>query len=212
MIGKNKRHHCLAHRRRSDTDARIVPTLCQNVRLVALRVDRAARRQDRRGRFDGEARNNGLAGRNAAENAARVVGKENGLSVRAHAHFIGILLARERGAGKAVTDLDALDGVDAHESGGDILVELAVDWSAEPRGDALRNDLDDGSARRPRLPDAVEIGAPALDDRVVRRKERIAIHFLPVPLGAVYLLRSDFVAVADSPIILEVFGMTRMTC
>ena len=49
---------------------------------MALRVDRAARRQDRRGRFDGEARNNGLAGRNAAENAARVVGKENGLSVR----------------------------------------------------------------------------------------------------------------------------------
>src|SRR3546814_1700575 len=59
-----------------------------------FRSDRLPLRQDRRGRLDREARDERLACRNAAEDAARVVGEEDRLAVIAHPHLVGILLAR----------------------------------------------------------------------------------------------------------------------
>ena len=65
--------------------------------------------------------------------------------------------AREAGA-----DLDALDRVDAHQRGGEIAVELAVDRRAEPGGHALGHHLDDRADRRAALADVVEIALEEL--------------------------------------------------
>ena len=48
-----------------------------------------------------------------------MVGEETRLAVVAHAHLVGILLAGQGRGGKAGADLDALDGVDAHQGGGE---------------------------------------------------------------------------------------------
>src|SRR3546814_11721565 len=80
-----------------------------------FRSDRLPLRQDRRGRLDREARDERLACRNAAEDAARVVGEEDRLAVIAHPHLVGILFAGEFRRGKAFTDLDALHRIDRHQ-------------------------------------------------------------------------------------------------
>ncbi len=51
------------------------------------------------------------------------------------------------GRGEAVADLDALDRIDAHQRGGEIGVELAVDRRAQPGRHALGHDLDHGADR-----------------------------------------------------------------
>ena len=70
--------------------------------------------------------------------AARCCSDRDLAHLVAHAHLVGILLAGERRGGKAGADLDALDGVDAHERGGEIAVELAIDRRAEARRARLR--------------------------------------------------------------------------
>src|SRR5262249_46150649 len=92
------------------------------------------------------------------KNAARMVGKKHWLAVVAHAHFVGILLAAQRRRCKARADLDSFDSIDAHESRGEIAVELAVDRRAETNGHAFRDDLDDGAHGGTALADVVEIG------------------------------------------------------
>src|SRR5690606_11603784 len=53
--------------------------------------------------------------------------------------------AAARGRAEPVADLDALDGLDAHERAGEARVELAVavDVGAEARREAVGEDLDD---------------------------------------------------------------------
>src|SRR5262249_60226022 len=102
-------------------------------------------RQYRRGRVDRETAKDRLSGRNATQNAAGIVRKKPRLAVVAHANFVGILLAGQRRRRKAGADLDPFDGIDAHESRGEVAVELAVDRRAETNGHAFRDDLDDGA-------------------------------------------------------------------
>ena len=158
--------------------------------VVAVAVDGLARRQDRRGRLDREARDDRLPGRNAAENAAGVVGQKHRLAVVAHAHLVGIVLAAHRRGGKAVADLDALDRVDAHQRAGQIAVELGVDRRAEARRHAFGHDLDHRAEGRAGLAHAVEIVLEELGLLGVRAEERIVADLVPVPARAVDLVRA----------------------
>ena len=78
MVGEHDRQHRFADRHGADADARVVAALGRDLGLVAGAVDRAARSEDRRGRLDREADDDRLAGRDAAENAAGMVGEEPG--------------------------------------------------------------------------------------------------------------------------------------
>src|SRR3546814_8212478 len=75
VIREDQRHHGLADGHGADADTGIVTALGHHVDLFALRADAAARDEDRTRRLDGEAGDEVLAGRNAAEPAARVVGE-----------------------------------------------------------------------------------------------------------------------------------------
>jgi len=107
-----------------------MPSLGADLGFGAVAIDGAPRRQDRRGRLDRETANDRLPGRDAAQNAARMVRKKHRLAVVAHANFVGILLAAERRRCKARPDLDPFDGIDAHESRREVAVEFAVDRRA----------------------------------------------------------------------------------
>jgi hypothetical protein len=74
---------------------------------------------------------------------------------------------------EAVADLDALDGVDRHQIGGDVLVELGIDRRAEPGGHIVGHHLDHRADRRARLADAVEILFPDRNDLRIGREERV---------------------------------------
>ena len=127
--------------------------------------------EDRRGRLDREARDDRLAGGNAAEDAAGMVGEEPRLAVVAHAHLVGVLFAAERARRReAVADLHALDRVDAHQRGGEIAVELGIDRRAETGRHAFRHDLDHRADGRALLADAFEIFRPRIDG--ARRRDR----------------------------------------
>jgi hypothetical protein len=45
---------------------------------------------------------------------------------RTRAHRIGIVFTAQPGGGKAVTDLHALDCIDAHHRGGQFAIELGI--------------------------------------------------------------------------------------
>src|SRR5215831_2760282 len=185
VIGEHARHHGLADRHRPDADARVMAAAGGDLRLAAVAVDGAARRQDRRCRFDGETRHDRLAGGDAAQNPARIVGEETRLAVSADPHLVGVVLAGQGGRRKAGADLDALHGIDGHQRGGDIAVELAVDRRPEARRHALGDHLDDGADRGALPANAVEIGLEKLGHRGVRTEERVARNLVPIPFGAV---------------------------
>ena len=192
VVREHARHHRLADRHRADADARIVAALGDDLGLVAVAVDGLARRQDRRGRLDGEARDDRLPGRDAAEDAARVVGQEDRPAVIAHAHLVGVLLAGQRGRRKAVADLDALDRIDAHQRGRELGIELAVDRRAPAGRDVFGDDLDHGADRGAALADVVEVLART-SQRCRRRARRTDFRStcVPVPARAIDLVRPD---------------------
>ena len=159
--------------------------LVDHLGFVAVAIDGLARGQDRRGRLDRKAHHDRLAGRDAAEDAAGVVGEKARLAVVAHPHLVGVLLARERGGGKARADLDALDRVDAHQRAGEIAVELAVDRRAEARRHAFGHHLDDGADRRALLAHAVEKVGEARRRLGVGTEERIVLDLGPIPARAI---------------------------
>src|SRR5262245_36051911 len=73
MIGNGTRHHGLADRHGADADARVMAAFGRDLDLVAGRVDRATRVEDRRGRLHGKARDDRLPGRDTAEDAAGII-------------------------------------------------------------------------------------------------------------------------------------------
>jgi hypothetical protein len=142
MIRDHACHHRFADGDSPDADAWVVTALGHDFGLVAVAIDRAARREDRRGGLDRKAHHHRLAGGNSAKDSAGVVGQKSWLVVITHAHVVGVLLARERGRTKACADLDALDRVDAHHRRSKIAIELAIDRRAEARRHAVGHDLD----------------------------------------------------------------------
>ena len=119
-----------------------------------------------------------------------MVVEENRLTVIPHADFIGVFLAREFRRAEAGTDLHALHGVDGHQGGGDIAVELAIDRRAEPRRHALGHDFQHRADGRAILADAIEILAKELGGLGIRAEEGVAIHLLPIPVPAVDPMRA----------------------
>src|SRR3954470_18594271 len=89
MIGQHARYHCLPDRDRANADAGIVTALGHDVGVGAVAVHGAARREDRRGRFYGEARHHRLPGGDAAQNAAGVIAQKT-RAVIGHPHFVGV--------------------------------------------------------------------------------------------------------------------------
>src|SRR5258706_7634649 len=118
-----------------------------------------------------------------------MIGEENRLTIRTHAHFIGIFFGRKSGSGKSVADFNALYGIYAHKRASNVLIELCVNRRAEPWRHPFRDNFDDCAAGRTRLADAIEISCPFLDSGMVRGEERIAVHLLPIPIFAVYFFR-----------------------
>src|SRR5690606_7874363 len=76
MISDGAGKHGFADRHRADADAWVVPSLGDDIHLVALPVHRTARIEDGGGRLHRKAGNDRLAGRDAAEDTARIVGEE----------------------------------------------------------------------------------------------------------------------------------------
>src|SRR6478752_3853987 len=95
VIGEDDGEHRFADRHGADADARVVPAFGRDLDLLAGAVDRAPRVENRRGRLYRKADDDRLAGRDAAENPAGIVGEKNGPPVIAHAHLVGIGLAGE---------------------------------------------------------------------------------------------------------------------
>src|SRR5262245_54629510 len=181
VIGDDACHHGLADRHRANADTGVVPPLGADIGLDTIPVNGAAGSKYRGGRLDRETADNRLAGRDAAQNAARMVGKKHGSTIVAHADLVGILFATQRRRGKSRADLDALDSINAHQSRGEIAVELAVNRGAEANGYAFGNDLDDGPHGRAALADIVEIGFEEFCLLRIRTEERIALNLVPVP-------------------------------
>src|ERR1700722_14276083 len=183
--------HRFADRDGANADARVMAAFGDDFRLLARASDRAARRQDRGRRLDSEARDDRLAGRDAAKNAARVVGQKAWPPIIALAHFVGVLFAGEFGRCEAVADLDSLDGVDAHQRRGEFGVELAIDRRAPSCRNALGDNLDHGADRRARLAHFIEIVGETFSSRGVGREERVAAHFVPIPARPIDLQLAD---------------------
>ena len=133
-------------------------------------VDGAPGGEDRRGRLHGEADDDRLAGRDAAQDAAGVVGQELRPPVVAHADLVGVVLAGQLRRRHAGPDLDALHGVDAHHGTGEVLVELAVDRRAPSGRRALGHDLDHRAHGGAGLAHLVQVARPRLDDTGVRAR------------------------------------------
>ena len=181
LVGQHAGHHGFAHRHGADADAGVVAALGDDLGFRAGLVDGLARRQDGRGRLDREARHDRLAGGDAAQDAAGMVGQEHRLAVIAHAHLVGILLAGQGGGGEAVADLHALDGVDAHQRAGQFGVQLAIDRRAQPGGNALGHHFDDGADGGAVLADAFQIALPRPATALASgQKKGLFVHCVPV--------------------------------
>src|SRR3954464_2603794 len=191
MVGKHAGRHGLADRHRADADAGVVAAPGDDLGLVAVAIDGLAWPEDRGGRLPGEARGVCLPGRDATENAAGVVRQEARAAVVAHAHLVGVLLAGHRGSGKAVADLDALHRVDAHQRGGKVGIELAVDRSAEARGNVLGDYLDHRANGRTLFAHAVEELLEYRHAACVGTEERVPLDLSPIPAPAVHLVCAD---------------------
>src|ERR1700722_3043123 len=190
MIRDHARHHGLADGHGADADAWIVAALGRDFGLVAVAVDGTARGENRGRRLDGKARHHRLAGGNTAQNAAGIVGQEDRLAVVAHSHFVAVFLAGQFGRAETGADLDALDGIDAHQRRCEIAVELAVDRRAETWRHAIGHDLDHRADGRTALAQAIEIVAEHRRGLGVGTKERIALDLGPIPIRAIDATRT----------------------
>src|SRR5215469_10993608 len=159
VISEDAGHHRLAYRNGADSDARVVPTLGFDLDFVAIDIDGAHRMQDRAGRLHRKARDDVLAGRDPAEDAAGIVGQKDDTAVF-YPHLIAVLFPTQLHRSKTCADLDTFDGVDRHQRAGEISVELVIDRLAQPCWDTTGDDLDDGARRRSGLTHPIEVISP----------------------------------------------------
>src|ERR1700738_2730625 len=74
---------------------------------VSAPLRSTVRREDRGCRLHREARHHRLAGGDAAQNAAGMIGQEADALI-AHPHLVGVFLARQFGRAKGSADIDAI--------------------------------------------------------------------------------------------------------
>ena len=129
VIRQYQRHHGFHYRRTPNADTGIVPALGSYFGRLALTRHALDGRQYRTGGLECYAAGHGLSGGDASCNAAGVIGFEP-RPVVTGSHGIGILFAGQARSGKAVADLHALDGIDAHHASSKIGIELGIDRRA----------------------------------------------------------------------------------
>ena len=100
---------------------------------LAVDVDTAARCGDGAGGLHGEVGADGLAGGNAAEDAAGMVAGE-----ALRREFVAVLAAALAHHVKAVSDGYGFHRVDAHQGVGDVGIQPVKHWFAEADGDVAR--------------------------------------------------------------------------
>ncbi|KPX58538.1 Uncharacterized protein ALO53_04577 [Pseudomonas amygdali pv. photiniae] len=126
MIEQHDGHHRLGNRCGANADTRVVPAFGNDVGRIAIGIDRAPRRGDAGGWLERQMRNDRLAGGNAAENAARLIGQETQWG-----HLVAVLGAALCNAVETGTDLHALDRIDAHQRVCQLGVQTIKDRLAE---------------------------------------------------------------------------------
>jgi hypothetical protein len=127
MVQQHDGHHRFGDRRGTDADAGVVAALGDDVHRVAVDIDRAARRGDARRRLERQVRDDRLAGRNTAEDTARVVAEET-----FRGHLVTVLGTALGDAGEAGADFHAFHRVDAHQRMGQFGIEAVKDRLAKP--------------------------------------------------------------------------------
>src|SRR5210317_2148755 len=109
MIHDDQRQLRLRNRGRAQSDAWVVTTLGQNLYLITLNIHGSAGSRNARSRFQRNTDYQVLAGRDAAEHPARVVGQKP-----VGSDFVAMLRALLRYTRKTGAYFDTLDRVDIH--------------------------------------------------------------------------------------------------
>ena len=107
---------------------------------------------------------------------------------------------------ESVTDLDALDRLDAHQGAGEsgIQATVPVHVGSEPRDQAVREDLDDAAERLAVLVGGVDLLDHRVRGRLVEAAQRVGVEGFDVPRQRTFGVfggrdRSDGGGVADHP-------------
>lgn len=118
VVDKNEREHGFGDGGGAQADAGVVSAVGGEFDRIAVDVDAAARCSDGTGGFDGDVDVDVLAGADAAEDAAGVVGQE-----ALRGKFVAVFAAALDDAAETCADFHAFDGVDAHHGVGDFGIE-----------------------------------------------------------------------------------------
>src|SRR5690242_11244549 len=118
-----------------------------------------------------------------------MVGAKNRTTIVAHAHLIGVSDAAHGCGRTSIADLDAFDGIDAHEGRRQVAIKLGINRRTDSGWHAFGNDLDHRTAGRAGLAHAVEILLEELRLFRVRTEEGVLAHLVPVPARAIDLVR-----------------------
>src|SRR5205085_1591129 len=136
MVHEDAGEHRLGDRRGADTHTRVVAPGGLDRGRAPLAIDGAPGQPDARSRLERNRHGDLLAGRDAAEHAAIVVGEK-----ALRAHLVAVLRAFLRNRREAGADLDTLHRVDAHHRRGNVGVEPAVNRLAPADGHAFGDDV-----------------------------------------------------------------------
>ena len=168
---------------RMPTQGSCRPCVETSVSAASRVIVRRGVRIEARG-LDHEANQDRLAGGDAAEHAAGVVGEERRLPAF-HADFVAVLVPAHGCGSEAGADLDALDRVDADHAGSEVGVDLAVDGRAQACRHAVGLHLDDGAERGAGRPGRVERLLPGRHGLGIGAEKGVARGLRPVPARAV---------------------------
>src|SRR5690606_26841148 len=91
---------------------------------------------------------------------------------------------------EAIANLHALHRIDAHQRNSEISVKLAIDRCAKTDGNTRGDKLNHRTAGGAAFAHAIKIGFPVLRGLCIRAAEGNVLRFCPVPVVAVYLVRT----------------------
>ena len=74
--------------------------------------------------------------------AAGMIGLESHQAALSHSHFIRIRGAGQTSGGKAITNLNPFDGIDAHQRTSQIRIQLAVNGGTQAGGHTFGHNFD----------------------------------------------------------------------
>ena len=135
VVHQYKREHGFGNRRRAQADTRVVTASGRDFYLLAACRLRGALLGDARGRLEGHARDDWLSRGDAAEDATSSVALK-----ALFVHLVAVLGADHGGDSEAFSDLNALDGIDAHQRARDLRVKLVENRLPEASGHAFGHD------------------------------------------------------------------------